>query len=79
MIIKRLLLIDISDFELDTWYNSLGLTPGSVLSLANKEQLMNQLGIRSYLRSKQCSFTSDMFSPDNDRGWKNGVFTFCRL
>lgn len=63
------------DFDLNTWYNNLGINPGSVLSLVNKNKLLNELGIRSYLSTNPCSFTSETFSPANSMGWKNGMVT----
>lgn len=62
-------------FDLNNWYNNLGINPGSVLSLVNKNKLLNELGISSYLSSNLCSFTSETFSPANSMGWKNGMFT----
>lgn len=60
---------------MNNWYNNLGINPGSVLSLVNKNKLLNELGISSYLSSNPCSFTSETFSPANSMGWKNGMFT----
>lgn len=60
---------------MNNWYNNLGINPGSVLSLVNKNKLLNELGISSYLSSNLCSFTSETFSPANSMGWKNGMFT----
>ncbi|XP_062616058.1 uncharacterized protein LOC134277763, partial [Saccostrea cucullata] len=59
------------NFDLDAWYSNLGISPGSVLSLVNKDKLLNELGIRSYLSTNPCSFTSQTFSPANSDGWKN--------
>ena len=60
------------DFSLTQWYQDLSLPQGSVLSLLNRDKLLDQLGIRSYLNKVPCSFNSTLFSPANSQGWKNG-------
>lgn len=73
--IPLLFLFIFPDFDLNTWYNNQGINPESVLSLVNKNTLLNELGISSYLSTNPCSFTSETFSPANSMGWKNGMFT----
>lgn len=66
-----------ADFDLSSWYNSLGIIPGSVLSVVNRDKLLNELGIKSYLSTNPCSFASQTFNPANSKGWKNGKYCCC--
>lgn len=66
--IPLLFLFIFPDFDLNTWYNNQGINPESVLSLVNKNTLLNELGISSYLSTNPCSFTSETFSPANSMG-----------
>ena len=72
------LLLASADFDLASWYNSLGIRPGSVLSAVNRDKLLNELGIKSYLSTNPCLFTSPTFTPTSSKGWKNGECCQCR-
>lgn len=64
----------LADFDINQWYTSEGINPNAVLSLVDREKLLNKLGISSYLSVNPCSFSSDTYSPANAKGWKNGQF-----
>uniref|UniRef100_K1PXP9 Uncharacterized protein n=1 Tax=Magallana gigas TaxID=29159 RepID=K1PXP9_MAGGI len=48
-----------ANFSLSQWYQDLSLTHGSMLSQLNRDNLLDHLGIRSYLNKEPCSFTSN--------------------
>lgn len=64
----------LADFDINQWYTAEGINPNAVLSLVDREKLLNKLGISSYLSVNPCSFSSDTYSPANAKGWKNGQF-----
>ncbi|XP_078336898.1 uncharacterized protein LOC144626513 [Crassostrea virginica] len=60
------------NFDINQWFTTESINPNAVLNLVDREKLLNKLGISSYLSVNPCSFSSEMFSPANSQGWKNG-------
>ncbi|VDI36613.1 Hypothetical predicted protein, partial [Mytilus galloprovincialis] len=61
----------IPGFSLESWYHQHSMAPGSQLQDWMISELLNDLGISSYLHVKQCSRHSSPFYPSN-LGWNKG-------
>ncbi|XP_048250793.1 uncharacterized protein LOC124111176 [Haliotis rufescens] len=62
--------VALKDFSLDNFLEDLKVTDASKLSSAISSQLLEQLGVGSYLRSPQCDSTSNTYLPAV-KGWRN--------
>jgi hypothetical protein len=60
-----------ADFSLTNWYDSIGATLGSQLSLLNTAKLLEDLGIAKYMQEVPCQRAGPVYSP-SIQGWKKG-------
>lgn len=60
-----------ADFSLSNWYNKIGATIGSQLSILNTAKLLEELGIAKYMQEVPCQRSGSVYSPSVN-GWKKG-------